>query len=849
MNIKRSGKIVLSIIAGAVCILVAAYLWIYNGVHYHNKDELAQTVSEYQVFEMLDGEELSIPLLPEKNYVQSISVLLINLESEESGNMTVSILDKYGKKYFDTSIPLSSVPAGEFYEFPVYTRLTRNREYLINISQKGASVAPYLLYADSSQIKNGADPLVGIKYCNEASDWEKSGIMISVILGLLTVLIFCFGSDISKFLSRSYTKIILGILLLTQYIMMMPMFKYVLGSVTLDPSWRYVLNILGYRGYKFGDDAFFTYGPLGFICYLMNLDNNGITYYVGLAVLLIVVFINAYFLFKVFKLVFQNKISIVGVVLSSLVYILNYTKSEWDNYMLYTLILGVIVSFRERHESKDRTEDKNDRSHIVTIVAVNFLFCIMSLSKFSTFTSALSFTILFAIFDFFFNRRIESISYFAPACAFSVIGYLLYNPSFADLFRYLKGIFAISDGWMISSQWDYCFTQKEWQSLILIMIMFVLLMVTGIICDHKSSHIIISLSSSMFLLFKYASTRHGLACGLWLYAMLFSAAVLSFNWDVLFDKESNDRSTQRSVCIRIAGLFAIACVSFTSILQTTNLHYSTGEIKAQLHDKFFGIIHINDPSVLPETIESSTLPEELLAKIGSESVCIYNYRQAMGATNPSLNLKVYPSIQGVLTIVPMMEQRNTYFFNSEDAPTYMIMFDETIDDRIKLFDSPYTWDGIRTNYQVDSVYGDITLLKKVNTGKPKDEITDEYTFLREESYDKDAVIEIPHDAKYAKVKIDFSLTGKLKKFFYHVFITNVSINYSDGRVLYGRAIIPTLEEGFEITYFPQNPGEMIQKLGYVGQDDKDNGPDMVSISFSGLGLNDIADKIKIKWYG
>ena len=148
----------------------------------------------------------------------------------------------------------------------------------------------------------------------------------------------------------------------------------------------------------------------------------------------------------------------------------------------------------------------------------------MSLSKFSTFTSALAFVVLFTIFDFLFNHKLTALSYFLPACGISVVAYLIYNPSFEDLFRYLKGIFKISDGWMISSQWDGCLDERETICLIVIMALYVILLVGAIIYDYKSSHIIISLSASMFLLYKYATTRHGLACGLWLFTMLYSAS-------------------------------------------------------------------------------------------------------------------------------------------------------------------------------------------------------------------------------------------------------------------------------------------------------------------------------------
>ena len=269
---------------------------------------------------------------------------------------------------------------------------------------------------------------------------------------------------------------------------------------------------------------------------------------------------------------------------------------------------------------------------------------------------------------------------------------------------------------------------------------------------------------------------------------------------------------------------------------------------AQISSKIADLGRLDVSSVTDEAYANGALPNEILDRVGDESVCVYSYRQALGATNPSLNLKIYPSIQGVLTIVPMMEQRNTYFFNSETAPKWVIVYDETIDDRIEFFDSPYTWDGLKANYQVDSIYDGITLLKKVNTDTPKDDITQKYTVISTNKYLKSEVIEVPDEARYATVKIDFNLKGKLMKFFYHVYITQIQVNYDDGRILSGRAVIPTLEEGFETIYFPQNPEEMVEAFGYVGDTVNSNGPKMSSISFGGLGLEDLADEIEITSY-
>ena len=45
-------------------------------------------------------------------------------------------------------------------------------------------------------------------------------------------------------------------------------------SSGLDPSWIYAINVAGPMGLKFGEDVFFTYGPLGFLCSCAAVGGN-----------------------------------------------------------------------------------------------------------------------------------------------------------------------------------------------------------------------------------------------------------------------------------------------------------------------------------------------------------------------------------------------------------------------------------------------------------------------------------------------------------------------------------------------------------------------------------------------
>lgn len=110
-----------------------------------------------------------------------------------------------------------------------------------------------------------------------------------------------------------------------------------------------------------------------------------------------------------------------------------------------------------------------------------------------------------------------------------------------NLFEYVAGILKISSGWMLTMQFDSVLQPSEVRWLIILIACYVLLIIGNLWSNYKSSAAIIASCASMFFLYKYATTRHGLKVGIWLFAMLFSATILSIDWNVFFRKLDRGR--------------------------------------------------------------------------------------------------------------------------------------------------------------------------------------------------------------------------------------------------------------------------------------------------------------------
>lgn len=598
---------------------------------------------------------------------------------------------------------------------------------------------------------------------------------------------------------------------------MVPDIVYRLDNISLDPSWRYFLNLALPENIKFGRDVFFTYGPLGYLCYLMKLPENLFYYRIGVVLWILIILIQGYLFWRLYQLYLSGKLSFSAIVFSVICYVAAHSEVTRDNYLLYTMILAVTAySLGARY-----------------VRAIpNFLLILMFFGKFSTFTSGLAFLILFVCFDLLFSRRKSSLLLCLPGLAVMPCLYLLYCPSLKSLFDYVTGIFYISDGWMMSQQWNQVLEEGEIRKLAAIMIFYVLLLGLSLWLNYRRSEVILACSASMFLVYKYATTRHGLEVGIWLFGMLFSAVLLSLDWSLLREKCRERPGRMLPVC-----LLWLTAVCGTGIVQANALHWNFGYVRERFADKVYTLTHLEEDSVLARTKEENRLPDRVLETVGEHTVTVYPWRNGYRAVHEELNMVWYPSVQNVNEFIPWLDEKVADWFLSDRAADYILLSDETIDDHIKYLDNPLTWEAIRSRYRVVMTEGDVCLLEKCGAGeKPRLEL------LFSEKYALTDSVICPPEADYARVFLSLSGKGKLKKFFWHVGVTELRIVYEDGSGVQGRAIVPNLVSGFALTKVPQNLTELEDVL--AGRDTAR----ITEFSFLGKGLLDMTEQFTVEWY-
>lgn len=808
------------------------YIWIYDGLH--AGFEIQEP--DASVFQTVSLEEqVRQEFVPEQRYFKGAEFLFINLSEDGLGEITVRLLDGKNRIQAEETRSVSEIPAGEWQYFSLPARVKKGGLYTLELEASGCSLPPYVLTSDGANapLQNGSCYTGGVPvtgsllaaygFSTSASEWEKMTITLLMavccfgLLGVYRVFQEMPAFRISARKKETAGKAGVIGLLAAQFILSVPNVIYYLENTEFDPSWRYFLNIANVEGLKFGRDIYFTYGPLGYLCYLMKLPENAIYYWTGIAIWACVFAMHIWLLYRLYRAYADKKTGGLGIALSFFVYLAGYSAPTSDNYLLYLVVLSAVLW-------------SAGAGYVAAIP--NILLVLMFFGKFSTFTSGIAFFVLFGLFSVLFRKKWKSLLLFVPALIGMPVLYLLYCPSFESLAGYVSGILKLSDGWMLTMQWDQVVEGAELRWMITIMVCYVLLLAGALVTNYKSSVVILACSASMFFVYKYATTRHGLKVGLWLVVMLFSAVVLSVDWKGLLEKCRNGKAVFAAV-----GTVMLGAVLCAGALSAHALQYNTGKVKEALLTKAERYTHLNTDSVSPEFIAQNQLPEEIVSLVGDRTITVYPWRNGYGAVYPEWNMVWYPSVQNGNEYIPWMDSKVADWFLSDKAAECILLTNDNIDSHIRYLDNPLTWEAIRDHYEVEQIAGEFCLLKRV-PAKEKQELI----LLETKEYPIGERIECPPEADYVKIKPELTLEGKLKKFLYHVGVVNMDAYCEGGSTLSGRLVVPNLVSGFWLEKTPETLEELEAVLN------RQEAPAIEAFCLNGMGLSDYEQSLVVEWY-
>lgn len=435
----------------------------------------------------------------------------------------------------------------------------------------------------------------------------------------------------------------------------------------LDPSWRIALGYFFEQGKQFGREVVFTYGPLGFA---MGKTYSGVQY----AELIIAQLAIA--------VVFAGVILWQGAKLQGL--------SRWA-YFVYFLLFGVTYE---------------DALHMLVIVILGFellrrsggpwrwstlwitgLLGVLSIVKFTDFMLAAFVIGIATMLGLWRGRQREALALAGSFAGAIVFSWLLCGQHVANLPAYFIGSWSISMGYTatmgLPGPWA-----PFWKALV----------VLGVIATYLAVHLAITrdkarslANAAMLAGFVFMNWKHGFVRADGHMIGFFFCALLPLTaYPALLDDEP------RLPRLHYAAFLAAGFLSLWGIENALHgvVRGATGIIPARIWPNVEQALEPKATRQMYDdrlSVQKNAFALPAVRKvIGQSTVDVFGFHQSVAIFN-GFNYRPRPVIQSYSAYTPYLAALNRDFLLSPQAPEYVLMRIETIDDRPPMIDDPHMW--------------------------------------------------------------------------------------------------------------------------------------------------------------
>ena len=213
---------------------------------------------------------------------------------------------------------------------------------------------------------------------------------------------------------------------------------------------------------------------------------------------------------------------------------------------------------------------------------------------------------------------------------------------------------------------------------------------------------------------------------------------------------------------------------------------------------------------------AESLPEDIRKEIGRSSVDIIPW-EISKIFQADLNYSPRPLLQSYHAYSPKLDGIDALHFNSNNAPENLILSYATIDQRYLLWDTPQTIDSIRKNYSPNIYTQDWILCKK--TSAINDSQVNPGKIIKEVNFHFNQWIEVPQNTEDLKVSLDirYNFFGKLRKLLYKPSTLRIYFRLNDGREVSHRVIKQLTSSKLPISYYVANTNDLYNYMSYKYQ--------------------------------
>ena len=593
--------------------------------------------------------------------------------------------------------------------------------------------------------------------------------------------------------------------------------RFHVAASDFDGAWAVGLNYAQTHGFIHGRDIVFTYGPLSYLILPMAMGSN-----LGLGILF-QLFFWAAFIAMAAWIAFVRRVPLVNLLIFALC-LYPGTRLFWSfgyagpDFFLSFLVLLLIAATAV-----------SPRWYLFWIPAI-LLSSLLLLVKLSSGISAISAVLAFPMAMFLLDRR-KSITLLTSAIvgvpAFFIAGYLSYHPSLTDLFVYLKAGFETSAGH--STAMSLAGETGTLLTALAILTGFLFLTAALYFAKQPAFATAVACFGPLFLEFKHSFIREPGHI-----EILFSFVPLALLAILLF---AELKFPVQVTAILIAGIW---------LTREAPLYQWSGMPTAPIQ-KLQAFSNLFDYSALHSFLEqasahnlqSQRLPDALLNRVSNHSITVIPSQCSYGAANPIqyVPLRTLQSDQAYTTY---LDHWTAEMFEGAPAPEFVLFEWEAIDGRHPLLDIPQTALALYRNYEWDSAYGALILLRKRSA--PLDA---PLRLLQSSDVRLGEPVQLPasNHPLIARVILKFNMMGRLRDFFFRVPEVRGILASEGTRFITARIPPLVLPGGVPVNLLPID----LNELQSLFRDDTLNEP-MTSLVISGEGASAFSSPAHVEVY-
>lgn len=577
----------------------------------------------------------------------------------------------------------------------------------------------------------------------------------------------------------------------------------------MDPSWVLALNIINNNEQLFGSDYFFTYGPMGWLLYPLDVGNNlFISYCFWIAIHICFSITIFYILFsKELQRYWERNANLVVMVI--FLFLSACFRVAWqEHYFIYFLLFLLFLGLKSKNGFKWL-------AGACVLVVVTFLI------KFTIAILSYICLVIFLIFSYRDKKR------FKENCLMVIGGvpilfvglFWAYNPNISVIVDYMLMAKEISSGYILAMSMpvDFNFSMK---------MAFVIggFSVLSAMWAVKSKNF----SWLALLVIVFMGFKHGVVRGdhINIFISIFFMTCSFYTYSMKYTLRFN--SIDRYFIVFICGLLVVSCVkgynSPAKIVSTSSKNFIT---------PFNNLLFGNKYSFHDK--RSDFVSDRFWETIGDSVFTVYPWEISYGLDKT--NLKIMPILQQYAAYTPKLDYQDAAFL--ERDVDFIIFNLDTIDLRYPLLETPHSWNSIFSMYDVVDYDGRNFLLQK----KQNVDIRNISFFDRISIY-KGEEVQLPNTENrlFLAVESKLNFWGILSQIFWKIPSVEMIVEFSDGsqmckRVLLNNLQTPTLIDAIpcdDIQFYKIMTGEIPISVK--------------AIRFQGEGLKYYDDRIQVSFF-